>query len=76
MQKPLSQFAVNQSGIVKEITVVGPLRRRLYDMGITPDAHVTLCKVAPLGDPLEVRVRGYQLSLRRSEAQQVLMEVK
>lgn len=76
MQKPLSQFAVNESGIVKEIAVVGQIRRRLYDMGITPDAQVTLCKVAPLGDPLEVRVRGYQLSIRRSEAQQVLMEVK
>ncbi len=76
MQKLLSDFAVSESGKVKCVTISGAIRRRLYDMGITPDALITLRKVAPLGDPIEVTVRGYELSLRRAEAQQVLMEVQ
>lgn len=76
MEKYLSEFAVGQKGSVKKITAEGKIKRRLFDMGVTPNAEITLNKVAPLGDPIEVTIRGYELSLRRSEAQTVLMEVK
>jgi ferrous iron transport protein A len=52
----------------------GPVRRRLIDMGITPGANVMIKKTAPFGDPLEVNIRGYSLSMRRSEASQVTVE--
>ena len=52
------------------------MRRRLFDMGVTPGAEVTLVKRAPLGDPVEVTLRGYQLTLRKAEAQCVDTEVK
>ncbi|MGP1523787.1 FeoA family protein [Treponema sp.] len=47
------------------------LKRRILDMGITPGVEVTMIKEAPLGDPLEVMLRGYQLSLRKNEARQI-----
>ncbi len=75
MEKYLSEFAVGQKGIVKKITAEGKIKRRLFDMGVTPNAEIMLRKVAPLGDPIEVTIRGYELSLRRSEAMTVLMEV-
>lgn len=49
----------------------GPVARRLMEMGIVPGAHVRMIKAAPLGDPLEIRVRGYHLALRRAEAQTI-----
>ena len=51
------------------------IKRRLFDMGLTPGAEVVLRKVAPLGDPVEVTLRGYELSLRKAEAHAVLTEV-
>ena len=75
MEKYLSEFTVGQSGTVKKITADGKIKRRLFDMGVTPNAEILLRKVAPLGDPLEVTIRGYELSLRKSEAQTILMEV-
>ena len=51
------------------------VRRRLFDMGVTPGAEIVLRKLAPLGDPVEVTIRGYELTLRKSEAECVLMEV-
>lgn len=76
MEKKLSQFKVGESGVVRMVGGEGRLRRRLFDMGVTPGAEVTLVKVAPLGDPLELNIRGYSLSLRKSEAELVTMEVK
>lgn len=52
----------------------GPVRRRLMDLGITPGADVKVIKVAPLGDPVEVNIRGYELSLRKDEAAHVSVE--
>lgn len=52
----------------------GPLKRRIMDMGITKGAQIYLRKVAPLGDPIEVHVRGYELSLRKSEAENIFVE--
>lgn len=54
----------------------GRVRRRLFDMGITPGTEVFLRKKAPLGDPLEVTIRGYELTLRKDEAMLVVMETE
>ncbi len=72
--KKLSEFTVGEKGIVKSVAGEGKIRRRLFDMGVTPGAEVYLRKKAPLGDPLEVTIRGYELTLRKSEADCVLTE--
>ena len=76
MDKYLNEFNVGESGVVLKITAEGKIKRRLFDMGVTPGAEITLKKVAPLGDPIQVLIRGYDLTLRRDEASTVLMEVK
>lgn len=76
MEKQLSQFIIGEHGIIRSVAGEGRVRRRLFDMGVTPGADVTLVKVAPLGDPIEVQIRGYALTLRRSEAEVVRMEVE
>ena len=76
MDKYLNEFNVGESGVVLKITAEGKIKRRLFDMGVTPGANITLKKVAPLGDPIQVLIRGYDLTLRRDEASTVLMEVK
>ncbi len=76
MQKLLSDFAIGESGVIKIVGGDGRIRRRLFDMGVTPGAQVYLRKKAPLGDPLEVTIRGYELTLRKSEASIVTMEVQ
>ncbi len=75
MEVLLSNMVLGQKGIVKSLNVEGAIRRRLFDMGITPGADVVMVKRAPLGDPIEITLRGYQLSLRKSEAIGVLVEV-
>lgn len=75
MEKFLSEFIPGESGTVKKISAEGKIKRRLFDMGVTPKAAIVLRKVAPLGDPMEVTIRGYELTLRSSEAKCVLMEV-
>ena len=69
--KTLRECAVGETAVVAKITGAGALRRRIMDMGITKGAEVTVRKVAPLGDPIEVTVRGYELSIRRSEAERI-----
>lgn len=76
MLKNLSDYAVGESGIIKKVDGEGRIKRRLFDMGVTPGAEVYLRKKAPLGDPLEVTIRGYELTLRKQEAESVLTEVK
>ena len=76
MEKKLSQFAIGESGVVKAVGGEGKIKRRLFDMGVTPGAEILLRKKAPLGDPIEVTIRGYELTLRKTEAQLVVMEVK
>lgn len=76
MIKSLSEFSVGEKGIIKAVSGEGRIRRRLFDMGVTPGAEVLLRKKAPLGDPLEVSIRGYELSLRKTEAACVMMEVE
>ena len=76
MLKKLDQFKVGETGLIKQVEGEGRLRRRLFDMGVTPGAKVYLRKKAPLGDPLEVTIRGYELTLRKTEAQLVVLEVE
>ncbi len=76
MVKLLSDFTVGESGTITKVNGEGKIRRRLFDMGVTPQATVTMRKKAPLGDPIEVTVRGYELTLRKVEAACVEVEVK
>ena len=76
MEKKLSEFSIGDRGIIKSISGEGKARRRLFDMGVTPGAEVTLRKKAPLGDPIEVTIRGYELTLRKNEACLVVCELK
>ena len=76
MLKNLNEFSIGEAGVIKTVSGEGKIRRRLFDMGVTPGAEVMLRKRAPLGDPIEVTIRGYELTLRKSEAQLVTMEVK
>ena len=59
---------------IAKIGGVGPVKRRIMEMGITKGADVTVRKVAPLGDPIEVTVRGYELSLRKADAELIEVE--
>lgn len=74
MKKTLDRFIIGQSGVITAVGGDGRIRRRLFDMGVTPGAEVTLRKMAPLGDPIEVTMRGYELTLRKTEAQAVTCE--
>ena len=76
MQKTLDQFTIGESGIVRNVVADGKIKRRLFDMGITPGASIYMRKKAPLGDPIEVTLRGYELTLRKNEAICVVMEVE
>jgi ferrous iron transport protein A len=71
----LSELAIGRSGRVTEIVGADEIALRLLEMGLTPGVEVSLVGTAPLGDPLEFELRGYRLSLRRSEAARVQLEV-
>ena len=75
MLKTLDKFVVGETGLIKKVEGEGRLRRRLFDMGITPGADVILRKKAPLGDTLEITLRGYELTLRKGEADLVLCKL-
>ena len=72
--KTLRDVAIGSSAKVKKLHGEGAIKRRIMDMGITKGVEITVCKVAPLGDPLEVTVRGYQLSIRKADAELVEVE--
>ena len=72
--KTLRDIPVGGDAVVVRLAGQGPLNRRIMDMGITKGASVHVRKVAPLGDPIEVTVRGYELSLRKDEAENVIVE--
>ena len=76
MTKLLSDFTVGEGGIITKVNGEGRIRRRLFDMGVTPQAEVKMRKKAPLGDPIEITLRGYELTLRKTEAACVEVEVK
>ncbi|MCI8469582.1 MAG: ferrous iron transport protein A [Eggerthellaceae bacterium] len=72
-EKTLRDVPVGGSAVVRRLTGDGAVKRRIMDMGITKGTDVYVRKVAPLGDPIEVTVRGFELSLRKDEAQNVLV---
>ena len=70
----LDHLHVGQSGIIKTVGGEGVLRRRFLDMGLTPGTRVLIRKMAPLGDPIEIYLRGYELTLRKEDAQRIQIE--
>ena len=76
MLKKLSQFNIGETGQITNVDGEGRIRRRLFDMGITPGASVYLRKKAPLGDPIEITIRGYELTLRKEEADLITLNWK
>ena len=72
--KTLNEIPCGKTVTVKKLTVVGPVKRRIMDMGITKGVEVFVRKIAPLGDPMELTVRGYELSLRKADAQMIEVE--
>ncbi len=75
MLKKLNELNIGETGLVKIVEGEGRIRRRLFDMGITPGAEVYLRKKAPLGDPIEITLRNYELTLRKIEASNIVVEV-
>lgn len=71
----LAMLKPGDKGRIKQIGAIGPLKRRLMDMGVLSGEEVMLKKVAPLGDPIEIIVKGYSLSLRKKEAEGISVEV-
>ena len=72
--KTLRDVSIGQTVKVVKLHGEGPIKRRIMDMGITKGVDVFVRKVAPLGDPIEVTVRGYELSLRKSDAEMIEVE--
>jgi Fe2+ transport system protein FeoA len=72
--KTLTKIAVGNSCLIKLVHGEGRVRRRLFDMGVTPGIKVFVRKKAPLGDPIEITIRGYELTLRATEADLVEVE--
>jgi ferrous iron transport protein A len=70
----LSQLAVGATATVRDFPRSGAATLRLREMGVLPGTTVTLVRTAPLGDPIEIKVRGYHLTLRKTEAEHVLVE--
>ena len=72
----LSELKPKDKGIIKAIKGAGSLRRRLLDMGIIPGSPIEVVKLAPLGDPINLKIKGYLLSLRKDEAAGITVEVE
>ncbi|MCX7749602.1 MAG: ferrous iron transport protein A [Clostridia bacterium] len=74
MNKTLKELKPGDKAVIKNITGEGAVKRRLMDMGVTRGAEVLVRKVAPFGDPIEVNIRGYELTFRKSEAENIIIE--
>lgn len=72
--KTLREVSIGETVTVKKLSGDGPVKRRIMDMGITKGISIYVRKVAPLGDPVEVTVRGYELSLRKADAEMIEVE--
>lgn len=70
----LKDVAIGQSATIKKLHGEGPTRRRIMDMGLTKGTEVYVRKVAPLGDPIELTVRGYELTVRKADAEFIEVE--
>lgn len=67
----LNDLKVGQSGVITAVGGEGALRLRLLDMGLIPKTRVRVQKVAPMGDPIQIQIRGYELTIRREDAQRI-----
>jgi ferrous iron transport protein A len=74
MSRVLSDLLPGEKGIVKKVTGTSMIKRRIVDMGVVAGAIIEVQKFAPLGDPMEVKVKGFNLSLRKNEAEMIEME--
>lgn len=72
--KTLDQLKVGKTAKIVKVNGEGELRRRLLDMGLTPKTKVSVHKIAPMGDPLELHLRGYSLSIRKDDAAKIEIE--
>ncbi|MDO4594449.1 MAG: ferrous iron transport protein A [Tissierellia bacterium] len=72
--KTLKDIKVGQKAVVKKIKGDGPTIRRLMDMGITRKTEIYVRKVAPLGDPIQISLRGFELTVRKKDAESIIME--
>lgn len=72
--KTLKEIPCGNTVKVARLTGEGPVKRRIMDMGITKGVEIFVRKIAPLGDPVEVTVRGYELSLRKADAEMIMVE--
>ena len=70
----LDKVAVGGAVKIARLNGAGPVKRRIMDMGLTKGTEVKVCKIAPLGDPIELTVRGYELSIRKDEAAAIEVE--
>ena len=71
----LDHMPIGSTAVIRAVGGQGALRRRLLDMGLTPNTRVTLRKTAPMGDPVELYLRGYSLTLRKEEGAKIIVEV-
>ncbi|MDI9481428.1 MAG: FeoA family protein [Bacillota bacterium] len=71
--KSLKDLAPGEKAIVSKLVGAGSIRRRIIDMGMVPGAEIEMERYAPLGDPIEIKVKGYHLSLRKEEADNILL---
>lgn len=69
----INDLKIGQSGLISQVGGEGPLRLRFLDMGLIPGTKVLLQKVAPMGDPIQIQLRGYELTIRREDAEKILL---
>lgn len=74
LRRTLNDAGIGSTVVVTQIGSSGAMRRRLIEMGITPGVKIKIKKVAPLGDPIEINLRGYELTIRRTEAKEIYIE--
>lgn len=75
MEKRLSELKIGEAGSVKSVACEASVKRRLSDMGLIAGVDITVVRFAPLGDPMQIEIRGYQLALRKHEANDIIVEV-
>lgn len=73
-ERTLAQLPIGRAAKIVQVKGQGALRRRLLDMGLTPRTEVMVRKVAPMGDPIEIQLRGYELTLRMDDANNIVIE--
>lgn len=76
MEKKLSELKPGEKGIIVRVAGASSIRRRIMDMGLVRGAEVLVVRRAPLGDPIEFQVKGYNISLRKEEAENIIVEVE